>query len=128
MSSLRRGYLFENGKRNFGCIYVGARMFRDGKKSDASLPDQHLAALHPCLERIGNRKRGGCLHPITSDGRKSLERLSQSICFRLLFGEPWTEILCMSIPEIDFNQAVVHVLLFPQHNDAAARELRQVRG
>src|SRR5215470_2391054 len=102
-------------------------MFRDSKKSDASLPDQHLAALHGRLERIGNQKLGGRLHPVTTDGRKPLERLSQSVCFRLLFGEPWTEVLCMSIPEIAFNEVGVHVLLFLQHSDAAARELRQAR-
>jgi len=66
-------------------------MFRDSKKSDASLPDQHLAALHARLERIGNQKLGGRLLPVTTDGRKPLERFSQNICLRLLFGQPWTE-------------------------------------
>src|SRR6516225_7463503 len=122
------GYLFEHGKGNLGCIHVRAGMFRDGKKSDTGFADDHLAALDAGSERIRNRKLRGRLHPVTSDGRKPLERLSQSICLRLLFGQPWTEKLCMSIPEIGFNQAVVHVLLFLQHSDATARELRQVRG
>jgi hypothetical protein len=100
-------------------------MFRDSKKSDASLPDQHLAALTPALRESGIENSAGA--PIQSpvDGRKSLERLSQTIRIRLSFRKPGAEILCMSIPEIALNQTVVHVLLFLQDSDG--RHARRAR-
>src|SRR6516225_5774099 len=125
---LYAGYLFELGKGNLGRMDVRACMFRDGKQGHANFTDEHLAALHARPERIGNRKLGGSLHPVVSDSRQSVEYLSQGIRVRLLFSTPRAEIVRMSIPEIAFNQAVVYVLLFLQHSDATARELRQVRG
>src|SRR6516225_7388346 len=106
---------------------VRACMFRDGKKSHANFTDEHLATLDARPERIWNRKLGGRFHPVTSDGRKSLEHLRQNIRVLLLFGKPGTEILRMSIPEVGFNQAGVHVLVFLQHSDATAGESRQGR-
>ena len=78
-------------------------MFRDSKKSHANFTDEHLAALDACPERIRNPKLGGRFHPVTSDGRMSLEHLRQSICVLLLFGKPGTEIVRMSIPEVGFQ-------------------------